>query len=66
MKKLIVSLLLTSMMFGGYFSDNFFKFSTFNLYILLRNYSIDYLLYKLYYMYRLSLTIVTLIYIINI
>ena len=28
MKNLIVSLLLTSMMFGGYFSDNFLKYST--------------------------------------
>ena len=28
MRGFIISLLLTSMMFGGYFSDNFLKFST--------------------------------------
>ena len=28
MRSFIISLLLTSMMFGGYFSDNFLKFST--------------------------------------
>ncbi len=29
MRKFILTLLLTSMMFGGYFSDNFLKFELF-------------------------------------